>query len=79
MKDGQLFHILTYGQGSMSSMAAQLSRDRRWDVINFVRSLQQGTAACIDTVPDTTAVPAAPGIPENAPPETPTDAQENRP
>jgi mono/diheme cytochrome c family protein len=40
MKDGQLFHILTYGQGSMAPMAAQLTRDRRWDVINYVRSLQ---------------------------------------
>lgn len=44
MKDGQLFHILTYGQGSMSSMAAQLDRNRRWDVINFVRGLQQSAA-----------------------------------
>ena len=41
MKDGQLFHILTYGQGSMSPFAAQLSRDSRWDVINFVRDMQQ--------------------------------------
>ncbi|MDA0285314.1 MAG: cytochrome c [Planctomycetota bacterium] len=40
MKDGQLFHILTYGQGSMAPMAAQLTRDRRWDVINYVRGLQ---------------------------------------
>ena len=40
MKDGQLFHILTYGQGSMSPFAAQLARDRRWDVINYVRSMQ---------------------------------------
>ena len=41
MKDGQLFHILTYGQGSMAPMVAQLSRERRWDVINFVRTLQK--------------------------------------
>jgi len=41
MKDGQLFHILTYGQGSMASMAAQLNRDRRWDVINYIRNLQE--------------------------------------
>ncbi|MCA9050658.1 MAG: cytochrome c [Planctomycetaceae bacterium] len=44
MKDGQLFHILTYGQGSMSSMAAQLNRNQRWDVINYVRSMQQAAA-----------------------------------
>jgi mono/diheme cytochrome c family protein len=40
MKDGQLFHILTYGQGSMAPFAAQLSRELRWDVINYVRDLQ---------------------------------------
>lgn len=41
MKDGQMFHVLTYGQGNMSSFAAQLTPDRRWDVINFVRKLQR--------------------------------------
>lgn len=44
MKDGQVFHILSYGQGSMAPMAAQLARERRWDVINYVRSIQQGAA-----------------------------------
>jgi len=53
MKDGQLFHLLTYGQGSMSSMAAQLNRNQRWDVINFVRSMQQGAAQSQSTVPAT--------------------------
>jgi mono/diheme cytochrome c family protein len=41
LKDGQLFHILTYGQGNMSSHAVQLSRDDRWKVILHIRSLQQ--------------------------------------
>lgn len=41
MKDGQLFHILTYGQGGMSSFAGQLAPRRRWDVINYVRQLQR--------------------------------------
>lgn len=45
MKDGQLFHILTYGQGNMASYAAQLNNDDRWRVIVHVRSLQQGTPA----------------------------------
>lgn len=40
MKDGQLFHILTYGQGNMSDFAGQLSSQQRWDVINYVRSMQ---------------------------------------
>jgi mono/diheme cytochrome c family protein len=44
MKDGQLFHVLTYGQRNMSSHAAQLSREDRWKVILYVRSLQQKAA-----------------------------------
>ncbi len=44
MKDGQLFHILTYGQGNMASFAGQLPAEQRWDVINFIRSLQQAEA-----------------------------------
>ncbi len=42
MKDGQLFHILTYGQNSMPWFAAQLPPERRWDVINHIRQIQQG-------------------------------------
>jgi len=41
MADGQLFHILTYGQNTMPSFAAELDVQRRWDLINFVRSLQR--------------------------------------
>lgn len=54
MKDGQLFHILTYGQGSMSSMAAQLNRSQRWDVINYIRSMQQSAAASQAAAPTAT-------------------------
>jgi len=41
MKDGQLLHILTYGQNSMPQFAAQLSLERRWDIINYIRVLQR--------------------------------------
>jgi mono/diheme cytochrome c family protein len=40
MKDGQMFHVLTYGQGNMPSFTAQLSADDRWSVILYVRMLQ---------------------------------------
>jgi mono/diheme cytochrome c family protein len=39
MKDGQLFHIITFGQGNMPSYAAQVDRDDRWKVVRFVRGL----------------------------------------
>lgn len=45
MKDGQLFHILTYGQAAMAPFAAQLPREQRWDVINYVRELQSKAPA----------------------------------
>jgi len=45
MKDGQMFHILTYGQKNMPSYASQISREDRWNVIVFVRSLQKPVAA----------------------------------
>jgi len=45
MKDGQLFHILTYGQNNMPSYASQLSRDDRWNVILYVRAMEAAAAA----------------------------------
>jgi mono/diheme cytochrome c family protein len=44
MKDGQLFHILTYGQNNMPSYASQMSRDDRWNVILYVRAMQAAAA-----------------------------------
>lgn len=41
MKDGQMFHILTYGQGNMSTYAGQLSPHDRWCAILHVRKLQE--------------------------------------
>jgi mono/diheme cytochrome c family protein len=44
MKDGQIFHILTYGQTNMPPYAPQISREDRWNVVAFVRSLQKQSA-----------------------------------
>lgn len=41
LRDGQIFHILTYGQANMASYASQLSRNDRWMVILHIRSLQR--------------------------------------
>lgn len=40
IKDGQMFHVLTYGQGRMPALAAQLSPEDRWSAILHVRMLQ---------------------------------------
>jgi len=40
MKDGQMFHVATLGQGNMPAHAAQVSREDRWNIINYIRTLQ---------------------------------------
>lgn len=40
LKDGQLFHILTFGQKLMPAQAGQLSIDDRWRAVVWVRQLQ---------------------------------------
>jgi mono/diheme cytochrome c family protein len=41
MADGQMFHIITYGQRNMAAYAAQVAREDRWKAILHIRSLQQ--------------------------------------
>ncbi len=45
MKDGQMFHVITYGQGNMPGHAGQIGREDRWRAIAYVRSLQAKAAA----------------------------------
>jgi mono/diheme cytochrome c family protein len=41
LPDGQMFHIVTRGQGIMPSHAAQVLEEDRWKVILHVRALQE--------------------------------------
>jgi len=61
VKDGQLFHILTYGQNSMPSFADQLPPERRWDLINFIRRIQrtQPAGSSPAAEPEVSAQPVA--------------------
>ncbi len=43
MSDGEMFHVLTMGQGNMASYAAQIAAPDRWKVIRHVRRLQEGS------------------------------------
>jgi len=52
MADGTMFHSITYGKNNMGSYASQLSRDQRWKVIKYIRTLQPKPAAAAK---DTTA------------------------
>lgn len=40
LRDGQMFHIITFGQRNMPSLSPQVSREDRWKVIKYLRSLQ---------------------------------------
>jgi len=41
MKDGQMFHVISYGQKLMPAHASQVGLDDRWRLILHVRRLQQ--------------------------------------
>ncbi|MCA8916049.1 MAG: cytochrome c [Planctomycetes bacterium] len=41
-KDGELFHIVTYGFNTMPSYANQLEYNDRWKLISYLRELQKG-------------------------------------
>lgn len=57
MKDGQMFHVLTYGQNNMAAYGGQVTRNDRWYVIAYIRTLQ---AAAQKTAPAATAAAAPP-------------------
>ena len=42
LPDGQIFHIITRGQGLMPSHAAQVRPEDRWKVALYIRQLQGG-------------------------------------
>jgi len=40
LKDGEIFHTITLGFGSMGSHGAQVRPDDRWKIIKYIRKLQ---------------------------------------
>jgi mono/diheme cytochrome c family protein len=41
MKDGQVFHMISYGYKNMPAYAGQLQREDRWLAITYIRKLQE--------------------------------------
>jgi len=54
--DGRIFFVMEYGQNNMGSYASQLSREQRWRIIQYIRTLQPKSTGT-DTA--TTAAPKA--------------------
>ena len=61
LKDGRMFHILTYGQKNMPSYASQVSEDDRWKAILYVRSLQRSAQATQAPAPQPPVTPSPSG------------------
>jgi mono/diheme cytochrome c family protein len=51
LKDGQIYHTITLGFGSMGSHGAQIKPDDRWKLVLYVRSLQKEAKGKTDTIP----------------------------
>lgn len=57
MADGTMFHSLTYGKNNMGSYASQLSRQQRWMLVKYIRTLQPKPTVAVAAVADTTKKP----------------------
>jgi len=55
LKDGQIWHIVSYGQVNMPSYASQVQCEDRWRAVLYVRTLQQQARAAAATTMPTTA------------------------
>jgi len=55
MADGTMFHSINYGKNNMGSYASQLSRQQRWMIVKYIRTLQPKAEAATAT---TTPAPA---------------------
>ena len=47
--DGRIFFVMEYGQGNMGSYASQLSREQRWRIVQYIRTLEPKAAATTAT------------------------------
>jgi len=54
MADGTMFHSINYGKNNMGSYASQLSREQRWMIIKYIRTLQPKPTVAVAAVADST-------------------------
>ena len=52
MADGTMYHSIVYGKNNMGSYASQLSRKQRWQMVQYIRTLQpKATATAANATP----------------------------
>ena len=54
--DGRIFYVMTYGQNNMGSYASQLSREQRWRIVQYIRTLEPKAGAATAAKTDSAAV-----------------------
>lgn len=45
LTSGRMYHTITFGKGNMGSYASQVSPEDRWNVIHYINSLNESSAA----------------------------------
>jgi mono/diheme cytochrome c family protein len=61
MKEGTMFHSLTYGKNAMGSYASQLTTRQRWEVIHYIK-MKQGPVAPATASKDSAATAVVPAV-----------------
>ena len=54
LKDGEIYHTITLGFGSMGAHGSQIRPEERWMVINYIRKLQELAKETTDSDKDST-------------------------
>lgn len=49
--DGRIFFVLEYGQLNMGSYASQLSREQRWRIVQYIRTLEPRIDSTVTVTP----------------------------
>jgi mono/diheme cytochrome c family protein len=52
LKDGEIFHTITYGKNTMMPYGANVTVEDRWAIIAYVRALQLSQLGLVDDVPE---------------------------
>ena len=50
LKDGEIFHSITVGFGSMGAHGSQIRTNDVWSVVSYIRELQKNAPVGIDTL-----------------------------
>jgi mono/diheme cytochrome c family protein len=62
LPDGQIFHIISFGQGVMPSYGQQVVAADRWKIVRYLRKLQAASGPVASAAPPAPSSPAPPAL-----------------